>query len=410
MSHLENAGYRLLSFKYTPSKPTRDDVQQAEQQAGQDDDTAGSSAAAAKAEAEAEGETEAEAEGETEAEAETELPSLAPLMAALSEVEDTERTRQQGNKAESNPDKDDNNSKKPPASSPASVSPPPTHTTPQYAEFHCFCDLPAEIRIKIWHLTFLPRAVELHPTRPNYSAVHDDPGRQPMWQSGCSNPAALSVCAESRELALEHFRIPFPLAAITADQAEPTPFSRYAGDTSTYNFSGISVNGKARILHRVLHVSPAQDTVALLGQDSDFMKLSQLMKAFREADPLGMGIDRLALSVRGWGYGGSATMMKSLGRTILKDLEQLTLFMYGERSPPPEWRAKGATLDEESLEQFRKTGNRCDLITCEGGNAWYAYRVWSGGKGRQFWDTDGRILRVGKNEMQIMDLIFEDGW
>ncbi|KUI70212.1 hypothetical protein VM1G_06326 [Cytospora mali] len=400
MSHLENAGYRLLSFRYTPTKPTRDDVQQAEQPAGQDDGTAGSSAAAAAA---------------AETEAETELPSLAPLMAALSEVEDTEPTRQQDKKAESAPDKDDNNNDK--ASSPASVSSSSSssssttpQTTTQTAEFHSFCDLPAEIRIKIWHLTFLPRAVELHPTRPNYSAVHDDPGRQPMWQSGCSNPAALSVCAESRELALEHFRIPFPLAAITADQAAPTPFSRYACDTSTYNFSGISVNGKARILHRVLHVCPAQDTVALLGQDSDFMKLSQLMKAFREADPLGVGIDRLALSVRGWGYGGSATMMKSLGRTILKDLEQLTLFMYGERSPPPEWRAKGATLNEESLEQFRKTGNRCELIPCEGGNAWYVYRVWSGGKGRQFWDKDGRILRVGKNEMQIMDLIFEDGW
>lgn len=385
MADFENAGYRLLSFKYTPTKAVK--VDESKQHDGES--------------------------APTPAEA-GELPSLEPLMTALPEVGNTDPTQGLDDKkaaaaAEAGHGKDndaanDTHNDTPPESSPEVPSPPQAGP-----RFHLFGDLPPELRLKIWQLTFLPRTVELHPTRPNYSAVHDDPGRPPLWQSGCSNPAAVSVCAEARDIALKHFRIPFPLAAITADQ-ESTPFARYAGDTSTYNFSGASVNGKARLLHRVLHVSPAHDTVALLGQDSDFKKLSQLMSAFREADPRAAGISRLALSVRGWGYGGSAIMMKTLGRTILEDLEQLTLFMYAERSPPHEWRVKGATLDEEALEQFRKTGNRCELIPCEGGSAWFAYRLWSGGKGRQFWDNDGRILRVGRNEMQIMDLEFKDGW
>ncbi|ROW09285.1 hypothetical protein VPNG_05828 [Cytospora leucostoma] len=381
MSDPQNAGYRLLSFKYKPTQTDRG----VKQQDGEKE-KAGNPAAP-----------------------ETELPSLAPLMTALEEVQETKSPLDKDDNATPQPDvggtttsTDNNTPITQPASAPASRPTPP-------ATFHPFCDLPAELRIKIWHLTLLPRVVELHPTRPNYSVIHDDPGRPPQWQSGCSNPAALSVSTEARDIALEHYRIAFPLAAITTEQV-PTPFARYAGDTGTYNFSGASVNGKALILRRVLYVSPVYDTVALLGQDSDFAKLSQLLNVFREADPMGVGISRLALSVRGWGYGGSATMMKSLERTILKDLEQLTLFMYGERDPPAEWRAKGAALDEALLEEFRRTGNRCEMLPCEGGSAWYAWRVWSGGKGRQFWDKDGRILRVGRNEMQIMDLEFKDGW
>lgn len=377
MSDFENAGYRLLSFRYTPPKPINQDEPRGPE---------GTDKSSLKAGAE--------------------LPSLAPLMTALPDVQEEMKPTQQhqDDKAASGPDEDKDNR---PAESSSSSSPSTLQEEPQ---FHPFCNLPTELRIKIWELTFLTRVVELHPTRPNYSAVHDDPSRQPLWQSGCSNPAALSACTESRDLALNHFRIAFPLAAITADQVAPAPFSRHAGDTSTYNFSGISVNGKARLLRRVMHMSPDHDTVALLGQDSDFMKLSQLMRAFKDADPLGIGIGRLALSVRGWGYGGSVTMMKSLGRTILKDLEQLTLFMYGERSPPPDWRLKGASLSGEVLDDFRRTGNRCELIPCEGSSAWDAYRVWSGGRGRQFWDSDGKILRVGRNEMQVMDLEFKDGW
>lgn len=160
----------------------------------------------------------------------------------------------------------------------------------------------------------------------------------------------------------------------------------------------------------MLHVSSEEDTVCLLGQDSDFARLSHVMRSFREADPKWLGIQRLGLSVRGWGYGGSAIMMKGLGRTLLGDLEQLVLFMYGEHRPPVEWREKGASTDGKRLEKFKKEGNRLELVPCEGSNALYAYRIWSGGKGRQFWDDDGNIMRVGRNEIQVMDLEFKHGW
>lgn len=234
---------------------------------------------------------------------------------------------------------------------------------------------------------------------------------------------------EAREAALEHFRIPFPLAIIattpipgaTITQQQSLnliPFQPPAASTFTgLLFSGGPIgtdhNGKARLLHRTLYVAPNDDTVCLLGQDSDFAKLSHVMRTFREADPLGLGIGRLGLSVRGWGYGGSAFMMKNLGRTQLRNLDQLVLFMYGEHQPPPAWRVKGsAMLEGEERERYRREGNRCELIPCEGGSAWYAYKVWSGGKGRQFWDQDGNVMRIGRqnNEIRIMDLEFKAGW
>lgn len=153
--------------------------------------------------------------------------------------------------------------------------------------------------------------------------------------------------------------------------------------------------------------------MCLLGQDSDITKLSHVMRTFREADPLDLGICRLGLSVRGWGYGGSAVMMKSLGRVLLQELDQLVLFMYGEHQPPAAWRATGSAMVEgEKLVQYRRDGNRCELIPCEGGSAWYAYKVWSGGKGRQFWDEDGNVMRIGRGnrEIRIMDLEFKTGW
>lgn len=279
---------------------------------------------------------------------------------------------------------------------------------PPAASFHLFGDLPAELRIKIWHLSFLPRVIELHPTRPNYAR---DTGRQQQWQSGCSNPAALSVCSEARQLALGHFRIAYPLAAITSQPWDSEgPFASYVAQLGTYNFPGASATGKASLLRRTLHMSPDSDTVALLGQDTDFSKLSRLLESFRSADPQGLGIGNLALSTRGWGFGGSAALMRSLDQTILKDLDQLTLFMYAEPRPPPEWNDRGSGTDEESLARFREIGNRCELVPCEGSNAWYAYRLWSGGKGRQFWDNDGKIMHVGRNELKIMDLRFSDGW
>lgn len=385
MSDLDNAGYRLLSFQYTPTKPV-----QRHEQAGVDDHSGHHNHDKACAPPSSTGEG-------------SELPSLSPLAAALPIIDATPAIKPEDGPSESSTDTDTETV----ADGERKGSPNPD---PQAATFHLFGDLPPELRIKIWHLTFLPRVVELHPTRPNYAR---DRGRQQQWQSGCSNPAATSVCSEARQIALGHFRIAFPLASITTQQQQQqteAPFARYAAQNDNYNFPGASANGKASLRRRTLHISPQYDTVALLGQDTDFTKLSRLLDSFREADPQGLGIDSLALSTRGWGYGGSAAMMRSLDRTILRDLAQLILFMYGEPLPPPEWNTKGASLDEQASSRFRETGNRCELVPCEGSNAWYAYRLWSGGKGRQFWDGDGKIMRVGRNELKIMDLRFSDGW
>ncbi|KAG6356520.1 hypothetical protein INS49_015908 [Diaporthe citri] len=383
MSDVDNAGYRLLSFKYTPTKPVKRD-----DQAGADDKSGHHNHDKTRTPPRTTG-------------GESELPSLSSLAAALPAVDTKTPSHGQDGPSVSDTDEDAETATDAEGEGVAAPGPP-------VPSFHLFGDLPPELRIKIWHLTFLPRVVELHPTRPNYAR---DIGRQQQWQSACSNPAALSVCSEARQIALGHFRIAYPLAAITAQQEDTqAPFSRYVVEIGTYNFSGASTNGKASLRRRTLRISPDNDTVALLGQDTDFAKLSRLLDSFRDADPQGLGIGSLALSTRGWGYGGSAAMMRGLDQSILKDLDQLTLFIYGEPLPPPEWTVKGASLDEESLRRFRETGNRCELVPCEGSNAWYAYRLWSGGKGRQFWDNDGKIMRVGRNELKIMDLKFSDGW
>ncbi|KAK2603370.1 hypothetical protein N8I77_009834 [Diaporthe amygdali] len=384
MSDRDNAGYRLLSFKYTPTKPAtrKNQSDEEDNNLGQPDNKSRTSTAST---------------GE-----EPELPSLSSLASALPVIDATTPSKVQHDLQIS-----DAETKGGAGVETEGKDQPEAQVL---TNFHLFGDLPTELRIKVWHLTFLPRVVELHPTRPNYAR---DDGRQQQWQSGCSNPAALSVSSEAREIALEHFRIAYPLASITSQQETPGPFARYAvPDIGTYAFSGASLNGKAGLRRRTLHISPEYDTVALLGQDTDFTKLSRLRDSFRDADPKGFGIKNLALSTTGWGYGGSAAMMRSLDRRILKDLDQLTLFMYSEPLPPLEWRARGASLDEQTLACFRKTGNRCELVPCtsEGSNAWYAYKLWRGGKGRQFWDDEGKILRVGKNEMKIQDLRFSDGW
>lgn len=267
--------------------------------------------------------------------------------------------------------------------------------------FHAFGNLPPELRIKIWRLTFLPRVVELHPTSFNNAGAVGDDGlqQQEQWQSGCSNPAALSVCSEAREIALEHFRIACPLASIASQQ-----------DTKigTTTVIGAVFNGKAGLRRRVLYISPESDTVALLGQDTDSTKLSNLLDWFRDADRKRRGISSLALSTSGQVHDESVAT--SYDTTVLRDLNQLILFSNSELSPPSEWSARGAGIDEQLLNSFRKTGNKCELVPCKTSNAWYVYKQWRSGKGRQFWDKQKKTLEVGKNRIRIQDLEFSKGW
>lgn len=87
------------------------------------------------------------------------MPSLSSLMATLEEVENGDA------RAVSEKDEEEEEART------ASAEPEPR------GAFHRFGELPPELRIKIWELSLLARVVELRPTRPNYSAAHDD-GRQ----------------------------------------------------------------------------------------------------------------------------------------------------------------------------------------------------------------------------------------
>lgn len=155
--------------------------------------------------------------------------------------------------------------------------------------------------------------------------------------------------------------------------------------------------------------------MCLLGHASEFGKLTDLVRSCREADPQWRGLRRLALSVRGWGYGGSAAMLRRLGKTVLAELDQLVLFMYGDYRPPAEWAERGAaaaarTTETAALDEFRTRGNRVVLVPLSGSQAWYEYQIWSAGKGRQFWDASGNIIRVGRNQIEFMELEFHEGW
>lgn len=164
MADFQNAGYRLLSFKYTP--PQGD-----QKQAANDNNQAGQGAQAQAGDAE--------------------LPSLSSLLTSLREIE--AGSDDAGVKNESGAEMQEGSEYR--AAVPKTTS---------LCGFHFFDDLPTELRLKIWDLTFLPRVVELRPTRPNYSPGHDD-GRTPQVgqvPSERQSQGHLSLC-----------HAPFPLCA-----------------------------------------------------------------------------------------------------------------------------------------------------------------------------------------------------
>lgn len=158
MADFQNAGYRLLSFQYTPPSP-------AIKEQKEDDDTLKDQAT-----------TRAQADGDS-------LPCLASLLTSLEEIEaDSDKSVRAENdsgvelgehdtKGKLEVHGDDNANVHPPER-PEQIAPP--------SSFHRFPDLPTEIRLKIWALTFVPRVVELRPTRPNYSRSRMDDALEPQ--------------------------------------------------------------------------------------------------------------------------------------------------------------------------------------------------------------------------------------
>ena len=232
--------------------------------------------------------------------------------------------------------------------------------------FFLFPLLPAELRLKIWHHSFEPRTVELHSRRSHYADDYRH-GGVPKWQSGCTNPAALSVNAECRAAALEHYTVKFPLATIQ-------PCER-AGDSIID-------------LYRVLYICPEVDTVVVLG-DADLRRLTVLFSDCLRRNTACGGLKRLALSVASWTHEGAGASLRVFARTVFRDLEELTLFMFTERVPPADW-----------------FGGVCSLSDCSETDY---YKRFAMGRGRQLKNGDTWMI-VGKKELRIMDLDFRVGW
>lgn len=264
--------------------------------------------------------------------------------------------------------------------------------------FHLFRFLPAELRLRIWQLSFEPRIVELHSRRSHYADDYKH-GGVAQWQSGCTNPAALSVSVEARAAALRHYCAKLPLAVVAP--------CHIAGNSTVS-------------LHRVLYVCPAVDTVVILG-DADFERLGTLLSdiRFRERNsPYGggcgcgrggkgggkggrkgrrevdsgehcVGLRRLAISARLTYHAGAGAMMRVFARTMFRDLDELVVFMFDQRVPPDDW-----------------VGGVCSLHNC---NATDYYKRYAMGRGQELRDGNDWMV-VGKKQLKVMDLSFRPGW
>jgi hypothetical protein len=95
-------------------------------------------------------------------------------------------------------------------------------------QFHCFPNLPTEIRLKIWNLAVPPRIIEIQlPSRLEHISSHGidlRPYTRPY------SPILLRVCRESR---IETFRTHQPCPSTTFSSPYPYPYDLvdYASDT-----------------------------------------------------------------------------------------------------------------------------------------------------------------------------------
>lgn len=241
-----------------------------------------------------------------------------------------------------------------------------THDTRIPTHFQPFPLLPAELRLKIWQSSFEPRIVEVHGRRSHYA---DDfkHGSPPKWQSGCNNPAALSVNSESRAAALRYYCIKLPLATVAPCE--------YAGDSIADPY-------------RVLYINPTVDTVVVLG-DLDYYRLSLLLLDIRQRDPSGDGLRRLAISARWTYHQGAGTSIRVLVQNMFPELIQMIVYMYDEKLPPADW-ANGV----------------CSLSDCSDKEYYKRYAM---GRGQEMRDGN-KWMVIGKKELRVMDLDFRHGW
>ncbi|KAK3938019.1 hypothetical protein QBC46DRAFT_171023 [Diplogelasinospora grovesii] len=254
--------------------------------------------------------------------------------------------------------------------------------TTAFSTFPQFPLLPAELRLKIWQLSFVPRTIELHTRRTHY-ADDNRRGGTPKWQSLSRNPAALSVSAEARAAALEFYSVALPLAA---------PLAR----GQTFERPGDLLLDPDRVLYLNLET----DMVVVLG-DLQFARLTRLLDWFRtkdigfgavgrrQAQTHGKGLRRLALSVAPWAHESGARTLGAFALTVFANIEEFVLFMYTERMPPQSW-----------------AGGVCLLQDCEDDDY---YKRFAMERGKQFREGQGWMV-VGKRAMKVVDIQFVDGW
>ncbi|KAK1834899.1 hypothetical protein QBC39DRAFT_368613 [Podospora conica] len=267
----------------------------------------------------------------------------------------------------------------PPLATPPTEHPPVLPIPP--TTFPLFPFLPAELRLKIWAASFLPRTVELHSRRSHYASTDHT---TPCWHSKSRNPAALSVCTEARAAALSHYRVALPLDALPARHEHVV-----LTGLKTCERPGDTLRGG----DRRLYVNLAEDTVVLCSEVA-FMRLKRLLDWFRQQDGRGggRGLRKLAMSVKAWAISGPAAQaLKAFGNAQFGEVDEFYLFFYDDWVPPEAW-----------------TGARCELVGFSPDED--VYRRFLMGRGRQFRDGDGWIV-VGKRPMEVVEIRFHDeGW
>ncbi|KAI0884278.1 uncharacterized protein GGS22DRAFT_189407 [Annulohypoxylon maeteangense] len=190
-----------------------------------------------------------------------------------------------------------------------------TNSQTPLTSFPRFPALPTELRIKIWNESFIPRVVELHSQN-----FPDLTGNFHQWESNSSNPAALSVCFESRMLARAHFTVLLPV------------------------FTPGSKSGELTL--RDLYLNPASDLLAVLGR-MDFERLIDLFKVIQLRDPEVRGLRRFCLSLRSWthSFHFEAQTRMIWQMAAFSQLEELVVLMYDEQRPPDNFRDGECALE-----------------------------------------------------------------
>ncbi|KAI1801044.1 hypothetical protein F4811DRAFT_536161 [Daldinia bambusicola] len=179
-----------------------------------------------------------------------------------------------------------------------------------------FSSLPTELRFQIWRLTFQPRIV----------AIHSEKDAQPKWASNCDNPAALSVCSESRALALDHFTVVLPMFKSKAGISIPRP----------------------------LYFSPTCDMLAFIGEVG-FKRLSEIFRLVRELDPTHRGLRRVGVSLSCWAHNFRFATLRIWEDSLFTELEDLVLIMYDEQKPPASFQRGEAGLEPaQGMDSFAR--------------------------------------------------------